>query len=277
MKIVVTGSNGRIGRYVVRELLQAHTVIGFDKSPQPSEGIRHISGDICDLEHCKRAFDGAEAVVHLAAIPGPDGDGMSVMRTNVIGTYAVHQAAVACGVRRVVTASTISVYGFAFRLRDFAPDYFPIDVAQPVKPQDHYAISKEAAESIAAAFHRGHRLQTLVLRPSGAILIEPSMKKRSIAEVHPNERWGMWSYSDLRDLARMFRAAVEAPGVEHGVFNAVAEDNCVALTTMELIERFWPGVPVRREIPGTDALYNWDEMRTLLGFEPRYTLRRLYP
>ena len=276
MRIVVTGSNGRIGRYVVRELSHAHSVTGFDRSPEALDGAQHIAGDICDLEQCKRAFDGAEVVVHLAAIPGPEGDGMNVMRTNVIGAYAVHQAAIACGVRRVVSASTISIYGFAFRHRDFNPEYFPIDVLHPVKPQDHYAISKEATESIAAAFHRGHRLQTIVLRPSGAILVEPSMRRRPVEDVQPDERWGMWSYSDLRDLARMFRAAAEAAGIEHGIFNAVAEDNIAGLPSMELIARFWPGIPVRREIPGDDALYQWGEMRTALGFEPQYTLRRLY-
>jgi hypothetical protein len=45
---------------------------------------------------------------------------------------------------------------------------------------------------------------------------------------------------------------------------------------MELITRFWPGVPVRREIPGDDALYDWSDMRAKLGFEPKYTLRRLF-
>jgi nucleoside-diphosphate-sugar epimerase len=276
MKVVVTGSSGRIGQYVVREVAQAHSVIGFDRNVRDVTGIPQVAGDICDLDQCKRTFDGAEVILHLAAIPGPEGDGMDVMRINVIGTYAVHQAAVACGVRRVVSASTISIYGFAFRHRDFAPDYFPIDVAHPVKPQDHYAISKQATEEIAASFWRGHGLETIILRPSGAVLVEATMRRRRFEDVHPDERWGMWSYTDLRDLARMFRAAAEAQGIRHEIFNAVAEDNSVGLPSMELITRFWPGVPVRREIPGDDALYDWSDMRAKLGFEPKYTLRRLF-
>jgi hypothetical protein len=74
----------------------------------------------------------------------------------------------------------------------------------------------------------------------------------------------------------MFRAAAEAQGIRHEIFNAVAEDNSVGLPSMELITRFWPGVPVRREIPGDDALYDWSDMRAKLGFEPKYTLRRLF-
>lgn len=260
---------------MVRELSEAHSVTGFDRNPSPDAAPPSTRGDICDPEQCKRAFDRAEVVVHLAAIPGPEGDGMDVMRTNVIGAYAVHHAAAACGVRRVVTASTISIYGFAFRLLDFTPEYFPIDTAHPVKPQDHYALSKHATEAIALAFSQARRLETVVLRPSSAILVEPAMIRRSIDDVRPDERWGMWSYSDLRDLARMFRAAVESPGIQHAVFNAVAEDNSVGIPTLDLLERFWPRIPLRRHIPGTDAVYDPADLVARLGFQHKFTLRRL--
>ena len=70
MKVVVTGGAGKAGRWVVRELAPAHDVTVFDRLPGPTgESIRNLPGDVVDLGDVMGALAGADAVIHLAAIP----------------------------------------------------------------------------------------------------------------------------------------------------------------------------------------------------------------
>ncbi len=71
MNVLVTGSTGGIGGYVVDRLLQAgHTLRTLDIPARPDRtGVEHIPGDVRDLGLVRRAVQGMEAVVHLAAIP----------------------------------------------------------------------------------------------------------------------------------------------------------------------------------------------------------------
>ena len=71
MRVLVTGSSGRIGAILVEELNRNHEVIACDRKPPKSlpEGVRFAEADIMDREALGAALEGAEAVVHLAGIP----------------------------------------------------------------------------------------------------------------------------------------------------------------------------------------------------------------
>ena len=72
MNVLVTGGSGKIGGYVLRELLSAgHTLSNFSRTAPLVEDVRHIHGDITDLEQMQDACRGQDAIVHLAAVPGP--------------------------------------------------------------------------------------------------------------------------------------------------------------------------------------------------------------
>src|SRR2546421_26048 len=73
-------------------------------------------------------------------------------RTNVMGSFNVHEAAWRLGIRRVASVSSEAVLGWDYREREFAPDYLPIDESHPVRPQDAYGLSKEVGESIARSY-----------------------------------------------------------------------------------------------------------------------------
>src|SRR5204862_2876504 len=107
--------------------------------------------DLVDLGQAYGGLWGAEAIVHVAAIPRPTFDVPEVVfRTNVMSAFNVLEAAHALGIRRVVIASSVSVIGFPFYERSFAPAYVPIDEAHPLLPQDAYALSKVVGEELAA-------------------------------------------------------------------------------------------------------------------------------
>src|SRR5688572_5639743 len=109
MKLLVTGGAGRIGKHVVTELAQAgHEVVVFDhvKPATPVGGVRYRLGDHEDLGQVAEVCAGMDAVVHLSAIPAPrTHPNATVFRTNVMGTFNVHEAAVMVGVPLVVSTS----------------------------------------------------------------------------------------------------------------------------------------------------------------------------
>lgn len=113
MKIILTGSSGRIGRAIYAALAPEHEVIGIDRNVFSTT---HVIGDCADPELLKPLLDGADAVVHTA---GPHAPHVGVVsdaefeRVNVEGTRTLFELAQASGVTRFVYTSTTALYGHA--------------------------------------------------------------------------------------------------------------------------------------------------------------------
>ena len=71
MKVVVTGGSGRLGRFVVKLLKSKYDVTVFDVKPSDVEGVGYRNVDVTDLASLTQAFQGVDAVIHLAAVPNP--------------------------------------------------------------------------------------------------------------------------------------------------------------------------------------------------------------
>ena len=182
MKILVTGGVGKVGQWVVRDLLDggAHQVTVFDRLPGPERGpVKYLVGDVQDLGQVIEAMADVEAVIHLAAIHNPNIATASVTyQTNVVGTFNVHHAAFRLGIKRVVSASSNAIVGWSYG-EHFVPDYLPIDEDHPLRPEDVYGLSKQIGETIAQSYSR-KGLETIMLRPSGVVTPEEleHIKKR---------------------------------------------------------------------------------------------------
>ena len=100
--VVVTGAAGRIGSLVIDKLASHWRIRATDV--RPGDGIEAL--DVTDLERCVTMFEGADAVVHLAADPDPNADWDRLRAPNVNGAYTVAAAVRECGVRRLVLASS---------------------------------------------------------------------------------------------------------------------------------------------------------------------------
>ncbi len=165
---LVTGGAGFIGSHVVDELVQrgeqVRVIDNFSTGKRENiahnlEHITFVEGDLADLDAARRAVDGVDYVLHLAAIP-------SVMRSvanplasneaNVTGTLNLLVAARDAGVQRVVYSSSSSVYGDSPEL--------PKREDMPTNPLSPYAVSKLAGENYALAFHQVYGLPTVCLR-----------------------------------------------------------------------------------------------------------------
>jgi nucleoside-diphosphate-sugar epimerase len=103
LRVVVTGASGRIGTVVLASLSSRWQIRATDL--QSADGIEAL--DVTDLERCLEAFQGADAVVHLAANPSPSAEWSALKGPNVDGAYNVAAAARECGVRRLVLASSV--------------------------------------------------------------------------------------------------------------------------------------------------------------------------
>ena len=175
MKLLVTGGSGRLGRWVVEELRSDHEVVvaGLEDTPPPDAvrpGVRYEQADLTDAEAVARVAEGAEAIVHLAAIPSPIGrEPEDVFANNMTSTFNVVEAAIRQDAQKVIYSSSGSALGFAFRFRDMVPDYMPMDEEHPLRPQDAYGLSKWLGEEILEAATRRTGIRTIVLRPTSVI------------------------------------------------------------------------------------------------------------
>src|SRR5215471_16883960 len=115
MRVLVTGSAGKLGQWVVRELeAHRHHVTTFDRVRSPEPADRDLIGDIEDLAAVADAVAGTDAVLHLAGIRThglvPDDE---TFRINVMGAFNVHEAARRADAHRVVSISSEAVLGWA--------------------------------------------------------------------------------------------------------------------------------------------------------------------
>ena len=172
---VVTGVAGFIGSNLLEDLLSlGQTVVGVDNfstghrvnlddvfrgSLEQNARFTMIEGDIRDLQTCRSACEGADFVLHHAAlgsVPWSMDDPLRTNAVNVDGFINMLVAAKDAGVRRFVYASSSAVYGDT-------PAYPQIEHALG-KPLSPYAASKSANETYALAFQMAYGLQTVGLR-----------------------------------------------------------------------------------------------------------------
>jgi nucleoside-diphosphate-sugar epimerase len=171
-KMVVTGGAGFIGSNLAEHLVrQGHRVVIVDNfstgrhdnlaawTDKYAAAVQVIDTDINETDRMRSAFEGARYVFHQAGIPSVPRsmeDPVSTNKANVSGTLSVLIAARDAGVKRVVAASSSSIYGDDTRL--------PKQEALVGRPLSPYALSKVFTENYCQLFHRVFGLETVCLR-----------------------------------------------------------------------------------------------------------------
>jgi UDP-glucose 4-epimerase len=270
--VVVTGSSGRAGRYVGAEFREAgREVRGVDQ--RSAEGASCFQADLMDLGQTLTALDGADRVVHLAAIPGPRGHPESVVfGRNVMTTWNVLEAAEILGIEKLVLASSVNAVGLAYSKQRIQPEAFPVDETQPPRPEESYSLSKWLGEEMAAAFARKRRVQIASFRFHG--LWDTRRRRYTDPPTDPERDLSdLWGYLDLRDAARACREALEADWEGHEAFFLTAADTTLAMPTLEAIQRTYPDVPLRRELPGFASAFDCSKAERFFGWRPRLSWR----
>jgi len=196
MRILITGSAGSVAQAVLPFLRQRHEIVGFDRHPTPGCDTCHV-GDLTDVEALRRAMEGCEVVIHLAANAWNAPFEQEMVPNNIIGPYNVLEAARGRGVRRVVLASTCHT------VMDYPRDHV-VEVDEPYHPDNLYGVTKAYAEVLGRLYHSRHGLEFVAVRIGWLLLADSKYIEHPVAD-------GIWISE--RDLADLLLRAVETADV----------------------------------------------------------------
>ena len=289
-RIFFTGGSGKAGRHVIPYLLnQGYRVLNVDLLPLHHPGVDNLHADITDsgqMFNAMTSYAGLDelelgampsfdAVVHFAAVPRillkPDNE---TFRVNTIGTYNVIEAAVKLGIKKIIIASSETTYGVCFSDGKTDPHSLPLEEDYDIDPMDSYGLSKLVNEKTARSFQRRSGFDIYALRIGN--VIEPHEYK----ELFPNyfrqpevRRRNAFCYIDARDLGQIVDLCIKKDGLGFQVFNDGNDHNGAILPSKDLIDRFFPGVPVTRELGEYEALFSNRKIREVLGFKEQHNWR----
>lgn len=217
-KIVVTGLNGVIGRAIRSLLEERYEVMALSRSGVDGLPRQNIyKADISDLKAIQPAFAGIDTVVHLAGAGGASSQFAddqipweSILRTNIIGTYNVFEAARHANVRRIIFASsgaTVIGYEEDFPYSELIdatspeiPDSWPLvtQESEP-KPRSLYGVSKLFGEDLARYYVGISQMSIICLRIG--LVLESNIPK-------PGRGMSIWC--SHKDITQMVYKCIEA-------------------------------------------------------------------
>ena len=291
-RIFFTGGSGKAGKHVIPYLLnQGHRVMNVDLVPLKYPGVDNLTADITDSGQMFNAMSSYvgldelelgngvppfDAVVHFAAVPRilikPDNE---TFRVNTIGTYNVIEAAVKLGIKKIIIASSETTYGICFSDGTTNPNTLPLEEDYDVDPMDSYGLSKVVNEKTARSFQRRSGFDIYALRIGN--VVEPHEYTELFPQYFKNpevRRRNAFCYIDARDLGQIVDLCLKKDGLGYQVFNAGNDHNGAILPTKELAEKFFPGVPIIRELEEHEALFSNRKIYEVLGFREQHNWRK---
>lgn len=284
MRVVVTGSSGRIGRQVVAELASSgHAVIATDRVRPPADlprGVQYVQADMTRAAEVAGvlAFRGKkpDAVLHLAAIPAPTRHTMeTVYATNVLSAFNVAEMVATLGIPKLIETSSINWLGMDFRFHEWWPSSLPVDESHPHQAQDAYALSKYVGEQAARMIHNRAGTEVMSFRPPYVVFTDgwPEVVRR-VRQEPLSFATGLWAYIDVRDLAVAYRRALETTVTQHESFYIVADDALAERPVAELAGAVSPELGEKaKALTGTQPGVDNAKAKRLLGWQPHYSWR----
>ena len=297
MKVLITGACGWLGRELTEALQDEHDLVLLDRNapeeatmflpgksdraPAPFEtDLPFVKAELTDVEGIRRACEGREAIVHLAAsTTGLPEFGVQTFRDNALGTYIVLDEARLAGVKRVLCASSVNAFGTIYwRLSGKPPIYtkMPLDETFPPVPEDSYSLSKWVNEETCAAFHRAYGLTTAAFRFAG-VFNDDLYEQWLVNATQPTAAWSddLFQWAHHNDIIAGLKQALECPSLPgHGVYYLGAADTRCPEPTMEILERFRPDLAATVETPieGRGSLISTERARQAFEYDPQYRL-----
>ncbi|GGB23512.1 NAD-dependent dehydratase [Flexivirga endophytica] len=200
--VILTGAAGRIGRAITPML---PTDWDLRRTDLRAEDVV-TTLDVTDLDACRSAFAGADAVVHLAAVPDPEADWDSLLPANIIGAHHVAQAAAECEVRRLVLASSVQAVAARPAGRQSRATDAP-------RPMNLYGATKAWAEALGSWVAATTAVSVVALRLGYFYETQPGPGT-------PDYDLSAWL--SPRDAADLIRNAVTAEGFDFFVANGIS-------------------------------------------------------
>lgn len=313
MYILVTGSSGRIGRLVVKTLLErGERVIGLDavSSSFSHENFTGIVSEFSDTAALSQACDCVDAILHLGAFMSwKKEDQQKIFEANVSGTLNILAAAVENGAKKFIFASSGEVYP------DRNPQYLPIDEQHPTNPTSPYGLSKLMAEEAVRFYERVHHLPSAILRFShtqdASELLDPNSffsgsrfylhakirqqrefgneaivellesydtgENKLVISCNENGRPHRMGISDTRDTVAGVIKALDSAAATGETFNLAPPAATSFDDAIGCLQTATGLEAIHVNIPGPELHYETDcrKARNLMGYEPAWKFNRM--
>jgi nucleoside-diphosphate-sugar epimerase len=279
-RVIVTGGSGKLGRACVTDLREhGYEVINIDLAPPREALCPFVEADLTDFGEAMEALTGvdsrhkgADAVVHLAAIPAPGRKPNAVIfRTNMLSTYNVFEAARRARIRNIVWASSETVLGLPF---DTPPPYAPVDEEYPGRPETAYSLSKLLGEEMAKQFCRWDpELKMVGLRFSNVMEPHDYARFKGFDNNAAERKWNLWGYIDARDGAQAIRKSLEAKFKGAEAFIIANADTVMSRDNKSLMAELFPSVALKEGVGANETLLSIEKAKRMLGYAPRYGWR----
>ncbi|MGH6861862.1 MAG: NAD-dependent epimerase/dehydratase family protein [Phyllobacterium sp.] len=313
MTILVTGSAGRVGTAVIKQLLErGETVRGFDlrAANQSDKAYCEVIGAFDDKVKCEEAVSGVSAVVHLGAFMSWKAEDRDrLFSANVDGTRRLLDAASSAAVGRFVFASSGEVYP------ENVPDFLPVTEQHPFKANSVYGLTKLLGEDLVRFEGRTSKMETVILRFSHTqdatelldpdsffsgprFFLRPRIRQQEgvgnnavvallraadpgseahILARNENGRPFQMHITDTRDMVQGILLALDHPSAAGQAFNLGATEPVDFVALLNEMAKV-TGLPVVTvDLPGSGVWYRTsnEKIRKTLGFEPVWTIDRM--
>lgn len=286
MRVVVTGSSGRLGRTLSTGLaVFGHTVVGADRTPMGLPGIEEREIDLLDEHAAEELVDDVrpDALVHLAGIAVPfSAPESQILLTNATLAHSVLAAAARAEVARVLVASSPTVIGYG------APEWrasaVPIDETHPREPSNAYGLSKLLIEEMVRMFSRTTEGAYGFFRPCYVVTPEewagaPTQQDHTMRERLDDPALAsvsLFNYLDARDASAFADAWLAAPPevVDGEGFFVGAADALARRPVAELWRELVPGLgPGADRLTGARPVFSIEKAAARLGWRPERSWR----
>ncbi|MDR3541805.1 MAG: GDP-mannose 4,6-dehydratase [Desulfosporosinus sp.] len=290
MRALITGVNGFVGRYLVRELQgKRHSVSGIGRGPFEMEGVWYKDVNLMDREALKQAIDeiNPELIFHLAGIASVSyswREPQVAFEVNVIGTINLLEAVKERQIQSVVYVGSSEVYGPGHRLGE------KFNETTSPNPQNPYATSKYSAERIMLQMGQMYKLPVILTRPFNHIgvgqnegFVVPDFARQIIEASKRDEgiRVGRLDvyrdFTDVRDIVRAYSLLAEK-GQPGETYNICSGEGRKISDILDLMRRKYGNLNVEpdeskmRPVENIYSVGDNNKIRTEIGWEPHYLI-----
>lgn len=231
-KLLITGAAGRIGTAYRKHLAERGDLYALrllDRKPiADADGHDTMLADLADPEAARRACEGMDTVLHLAADPRTSAEFYrDLLDANFKATYNVFRAAKDQGCKRVIFASSVNAVGAYPHERQVRTEDAPC-------PGNIYGVSKAFGESLGAYFASVEKLSNICIRIGGVGRVE---------DINPGPPSGWHGiFVSYRDLNQLLDRCIEAPNIAYAVVHGLSNNrhNWMDLTSTRALLGYEP-------------------------------------